>query len=296
VATQETNLHLGFEVPALASLPSATRASPLLWLSLLCLDAPLVAISWQALFGRAFHAPVTIGARVVLFLTTWCIYLGDRLADVATLSPVQPCSGRQRHCRRHFSFWRNALVALALLDLACIVFLLDAQMIVVGLVLGVIVIFYLAANHFAHRYWRRLPLKEALVGTLFSLGSVAVFLPANAQPAFFYSALLLAAVCTLNCVHVAAWERPLDVLQRKTSIATCFPAVGAWFPLATWLLALLCAMGFALDVAPRTVMAALALSTVLLGALHASRLPVDQRTALADLALAIPLVIVCVST
>jgi hypothetical protein len=291
VATQDTNLHLGLEARALAR-PSASRRSPLLWLSLVCLDAPLVAVTWQALFGRAFHLPVPVAARVVLFLTTWCIYLGDRLADVTTLTRGQACSLRQRYCQRHFAVWRAALITLVLLDLACILTWLDLQMMLVGVLVGAVVLLYLFANHFAHHNWRTLPLKEALVGTLFAIGSVAVFWSSSARPSVLWSMLLLAAACTLNCVHIAAWERALDTLQGKTSLATRFPSTGLVLPTASCLLVLTCALSFALGIAPASLCTLLGLSALLLGALHVfgARLPVDERTALADLTLAIPLV------
>ena len=60
---------------------SRQQISPLVWLNLVCLDAPLVAVSWQWLFARAFQVPLTNSARLTLFLTAWLIYLADRLAD-----------------------------------------------------------------------------------------------------------------------------------------------------------------------------------------------------------------------
>ena len=58
------------------SPPSAApRAaySPVVWLSLVCLDAPIVAVAWQWLFARVFGAHLTLSLCFLLFLTAWLI-------------------------------------------------------------------------------------------------------------------------------------------------------------------------------------------------------------------------------
>ncbi|HSV64040.1 MAG TPA: hypothetical protein VLH83_11910, partial [Chthoniobacterales bacterium] len=37
-----------------------------IWLNLVCLDAPLVAVAWLWLFARTFHIPFQIGNAVAL--------------------------------------------------------------------------------------------------------------------------------------------------------------------------------------------------------------------------------------
>ena len=48
--------------------------SPVVWLNLLCLDAPIVAVTWQWLFGRTFGAHLDFPLRALAF--------SDRLADL----------------------------------------------------------------------------------------------------------------------------------------------------------------------------------------------------------------------
>lgn len=53
-----------------------------MWPNLLSLDAPAVALVWQDFLARTFGIPLRMPARLVLGLTVWAIYLGDRLLDV----------------------------------------------------------------------------------------------------------------------------------------------------------------------------------------------------------------------
>src|SRR3982751_6419223 len=84
---------------------TAQRAVPTVWLNLVCLDAPLVAIAWLWLFARTFHVPLQTGNCVALFLTAWLIYLGDRFADAVSLPANLPRSVRQDFCLRHREIW-----------------------------------------------------------------------------------------------------------------------------------------------------------------------------------------------
>ena len=79
----------------------SARISSLVWLNLFCLDAPLVAITWQWLFGRSFGISLTASSRAALFLTAWLIYLADRLADTWALRSDDPRSLRQAFCERY---------------------------------------------------------------------------------------------------------------------------------------------------------------------------------------------------
>jgi len=54
------------------------------WLNILSLDAPLIAVLWQALLARTFHIPLRPSGRLALGLTVWAIYLADRVLDART--------------------------------------------------------------------------------------------------------------------------------------------------------------------------------------------------------------------
>ena len=105
--------------------------------------------------------------------------------------------------------------------------------------------------------------------------------------------ILFAILCTYNCLSIAAWERELDTAQGKASFLTGWPAVaGALQPvgygiaLAASSCAIFWRFAFSLWLC-------LAVSAFLLVRLNlAERLPRDSRTALADLVLLTPLVVV----
>src|SRR3954466_12383349 len=86
-----TPLTLMVGVPA-----RAVSRNPFVWLNLVCLDAPLVTISWQWIFGNTLHLVVPLGHRLALFFTAWLIYLADRFGDSMSLRSSQPKSLRQQ--------------------------------------------------------------------------------------------------------------------------------------------------------------------------------------------------------
>jgi hypothetical protein len=81
----------------------------MVWLNILCLDAPIVAISWQWLFARVLAVAVPLAEREGLFLTAWLIYLMDRLADSISLSPDVPKAVRHEFCSRHKNIWAGLI-------------------------------------------------------------------------------------------------------------------------------------------------------------------------------------------
>ena len=78
-----------------------------LWPNLLSLDAPLVALLWQILFIRCFHAGGPASSSVLtsalLVSVVWLIYAADRALDAWRGSGLRP---RHEFYRRH---WRTVL-------------------------------------------------------------------------------------------------------------------------------------------------------------------------------------------
>src|SRR5271163_1595111 len=70
-----------------------------LWPNLLSLDAPVVALLWQVLFARCFHARVEVLPSVLLVLAVWLIYAADRTLDAWSGSGARP---RHEFYRRHW--------------------------------------------------------------------------------------------------------------------------------------------------------------------------------------------------
>jgi hypothetical protein len=282
------------------------RIGPVLWLNLVCLDAPLVAVAWLWLFARTFQIHLQAGNGVALFLTAWLIYLGDRLVDCSSLKPGFLRSLRQGFCLRHREIWIATILLVVLFDAYVIWRTTALATFLVGAVVGLLALIYLVVNHPLGLIWRSLPAKELAIGILFTAGILVALMPAFSfrQIPFAVCALLFAALCALNCISIASWERDLDQAQGKVSIATRHPgftrrAAGICAGLAIISLALAIVQGAA---AP--ILACVSMSALLLGWLNASadlkegRFPNrrslgidrDQRTALADLVLLTPMV------
>ena len=273
------------------SFPEKIRASPLVWLNLVCLDAPLVAVSWHWLFARSFGVVIPTGTTIALFLTAWLIYLADRLGDSMSLGQAPVLSLRQQFCLRHRGAWLATIGAILVADLLVAATQLDRVAITVGAAVGGLALTYLLINRLWPSLWHVLPLKEVSIGFIFAAGTM-VGLARSLPLAALGSWLLFAALCSLNCITIAVWERDLDVGQNRVSIATEFPGIRrALLPMlgAITLTAVVSRM-----VAPEagTVFPAIAASAILLAAVHLWRehIQPDARTAFADLVLLSPLV------
>jgi hypothetical protein len=267
------------------------RPSPLVWLNLVCLDAPLVAIVWQELFARTFGIQLGVPPRAALFFTAWLIYLLDRFVDTCRIPATAPKSTRQMFCAEHRRTWMAFLLIATIAD-AVAISKVDHATFAAGAWLSVAAMLYLAANTFT-KVWRRLPVKELAIGTLFAAGTVLApvmqitHIASHVSIAF----VLFAAVCSLNCVCIAVWERGLDEAQGRETLATIYPAIGAFVP---WICA---ALGLASVIVTRSALAAgpvllfTTVSTLMLALLDGlrNRIALGVRTALADLVLLTPL-------
>lgn len=260
------------------------------WLNLVCLDAPLVAVSWHWLFSREFGGGASDGrASGALFLTAWVIYLADRFGDSLSVIATGAASQRQRFCIQHRSVWVSGTIALAIADVV-VCATLDHRTLFTGAAVGALALAYLAINQTRAVVWRRLPLKEVTIGFLFAAGTITPLhssLTIEALPAW----LLFGALCSLDCISIAVWERGLDAAQQRISIATAFPKTGRY---SSGVLLLLVAAGLAL-IAPQPqlwrVYLCVATSALLLWFVNRAgdRLDPDIRTALADLVLLTPI-------
>ncbi|MDQ6623592.1 MAG: hypothetical protein M3Y86_08930 [Verrucomicrobiota bacterium] len=272
------------------AFPEAKRISPLVWLNLVCLDAPLVAVTWQMLFARSFGVAVAPGGTLALFLTAWLIYLADRFGDSLSLGKEMGMSLRQEFCLRHRFVWLGAIVVVALADTAVVLTQLDRSAVRLGAGVAAAALCYLLVNRLRPALWRILPLKEISIGFIFAAGTM-VGLSRGLTSAVLPAWLLFACLCALNCISIAIWERELDQAQGRISIATEFPAIAAALIPLLGLLGLTSAA--ALLAWPHGIFIALIASSVLLALVHVLRARIrrDVRTALADLVLLAPLVV-----
>jgi hypothetical protein len=268
------------------------RKRPFLWLNLVCLDAPLVAVVWQELFARTLGIPLSLPARQCLFFTAWLIYLVDRLVDSLSMQRTSPTSARQKFCYHHRNAWMALIVVIALVDAAVAFGSLERETFICGMVLGAIAAVYLVLNLAWNQFWRTVPLKEVCVGFLFAIGTLIAFGP----PIFhinsaFIAGLLFAIICSLNCMNIAVWERDLDQAQGKTSLATRWPRLEGDLTTAGIGLSLASAGLASINVQIAPIAFSLGLSAILLTGVRFWPIPADERTALADLVLLTPAIV-----
>jgi hypothetical protein len=264
---------------------------PLLWLNLLCLDAPVVAVTWSVAFARTFLITIKPAEYVALFLTAWSIYLSDRFLDTLVTPVDGKRTARGAFCLRHRKPWPFVIFIVTALDGAVILLAVPRPTIVRGLFFGLTALAYLAINFASSRWWRTVPIKEFVIGFLFAAGSVLVPGSPPWSETLLVSAACFGCLCWLNCLSIALWERELDQDQDRHSFAT--DRGGAETHVRIFGAALVCATaayGFS-DEAVRPLAASLLLSAILLLLLPFLPVTRDERTAAADLVLLTPLLV-----
>ncbi|MEJ2007585.1 MAG: hypothetical protein P8Z30_05400 [Acidobacteriota bacterium] len=198
---------------ALRSEPGARPASspwPLLWLTVLSLDAPAVAVLWQLLFARSFRVPLSPDITILLAMVVWLIYVADRALDTLKV----PFEGAEP--ARHIFYRRHVWVFLVPFS---VVFVLAAWMSLTkldprtfrnGIVILLAVGAYFLVTHLLSPGRERLP-KEMLVGVLFALGTCfPVWEHASPGASLMLAPyLIFTALCWLNCVAIEyeEWTR-----------------------------------------------------------------------------------------
>lgn len=269
--------------------PSAPEERPTLLVCwhLLSLDAPTVAVLWTAFIAHSNGLQLPAASLTAMFVAVWLLYAGDRLLDTRpTAASAQQLEARHRfHARHRRAFIIGIAVAVPLL--AFFLPQLPPAAIRLYLVEGSFLVGYFLLLHVA-RATPRLP-KEFAVGLFFA---AATFIPTIARdsslrPSMILPALLLAVLCSLNCLFIYRWEHSEIAIHAHWITAS---ALRLLRPLAMMLLAaaLLCA--WLMNPAARTIAGAVAASTTLLLALDAcrDRLPATTLRATADLALLTP--------
>lgn len=190
-----------------------------LWPNVLSLDAPIVAVLWQALFARGFHVPLSPWPMLVLAATVWLIYSADRVLDAKRgLSDSLRHRFYQRHWRFIVALWTLVIPATAWLALEHFPRVLFER----GLLLLGLVGAYLVTVHvFDKTVFQTLWFKETAVGVLFALGVSVTTWSEIRTPADAVALTLFAALCTINCVAIERAESE----QRESEHAVLSGAI-----------------------------------------------------------------------
>ncbi len=274
-----------------------------LW-HLLSLDAPTVAALWTWFIGRVNHIALPGSSILAMAVAVWMLYAADRLMDArvldASFMAEDDLEARHYFHHRHRSVFL-AGIAVASVALAVLLRRLDMRAIRLYCILGVLRAGYFIVIHSTRRVTairkvaQRLP-KEIAVGVFFA---AAAFIPAVARRpdlrlTLLPLALLFAALCSLNCLFIYAWEhsglrsnQPIHIVTRVALRHLILLSIGISVA------GLVCMMATHYSLWPLSL--ACALSAILLLVLHYCRsaiAPVTLRAA-ADLALLTPLLLLC---
>jgi len=273
--------------------PLPKRPNPLdLW-HLLSLDGPTVAALWTWFIASTNHIHLPATSIAAMFVAVWTLYAADRLLDARLLS-VHPFDAGNLEARHYFHHrQRSSFIAgvlLASIALAILLPHLTPEAVRLYLILGGFVFAYFVLIHVSQSA-HRLP-KEFAVGICFA---AATFIPTvSRQPHLRLSlitpAALFAALCSLNCLFIFAWEHDSG---HNNAHPTTRVAVHYLPQLAAVVAAVGVGLCFLDRRTPWHVAAACTVSLVILQLLHHYRRqipPVTLRAA-ADLALTTPLLL-----
>lgn len=217
---------------------------------MLSLDAPVVAVLWQAALAKAHHVAVMPPLHVTLFLAVWLIYVVDRVLDGFSMRHSPQVSVRHAFYQRNrwiYMLFIIPLVAAILMLVALTA--IPAGILWRGLALGFVVALYLL--HYAARGHRGIYLMGNIL--MCALGGCVLWvLPVSLHWKLLYSTVLLA----LLLHSLVGQTNPGHRLLPKELLCGFLFAVGcsmgvnflmgdlqaSWFSLETLMLALLCAL------------------------------------------------------
>lgn len=269
-----------------------SKENPLVLWHLLSLDAPTVAALWTWFLASANHVRLPLTSILAMATAVWLLYAADRLLDSRVVHS-RGLEARHRFHHRHRRAFLAGITA-ASVALAALLPSLSPESIRLYLIEGSVLVGYFVLIH-ATSSAHRLP-KELAVGLFFA---AATFIPTiSRQPALrlplIAPAILFAALCSLNCLFIYAWEHSAPAPGHLTEPATHPATRIALHHLRILALVLLLA-AFTLALfyrrAPWPIPFAIALSTGTLLLLHHYRraMPATALRAAADVALLTPL-------
>lgn len=175
---------------------------PRIWMipNLSSLDAPLVAWTWQLLLARCLARTISPAQQMVLFLSVWLVYAGDRWLDSFDPHQSQQTARHQFHRRYRLPL----LVALGGVGAFTVDYsihhLMSSDLERGWILLGAVVLYFLGSIS------RKISFpKEAGVALLFTWG-VFLFPASGWNGEIALPAVGFFLLCLLNCVAISAWE------------------------------------------------------------------------------------------
>lgn len=263
------------------------------WLTVLSLDAPLVAVVWQLALARVAGVVLHGHHTFILGAAVWLAYAVDRWIEGWRIAPGQVQT--QRHWFYQRWRWPTAVLWIVVMVAAVAMSFtrLTRAELEAGLLLLGPVLVYLLSHQFVHRDHRWRAPKEICVAALFTIG-VACF-PVAQNPGILAglapALVLFGLLCFADCALISLWEDEVDRVHGQTSLALQFPRGRPVVRVLPWVIALLGAAGVLHEPFRLTgLTACAALSGVLLGSLDLAhrRLGRQLSRALVDVTLMTP--------
>ncbi len=188
---------------------------------LLSLDAPCVAAVWTAFLARCFGVALPWTAPAALGVAVWMLYALDRMADASR--PGEVLEERHRFHGAHQFAFTGAVIG-AVPALVLLIALLPHALRTGWLLLALPMAGYVAAVHGLRL--RRVP-KEHLVAVFFAVATAMPVLVSHGVllPLVAAAMAVFGALCWLNCVAIARWERARDLDAATAWAADHFHAV-----------------------------------------------------------------------
>lgn len=245
--------------------------SHLKWLTLLSLDAPLVAIAWQALLSKSGESQQSWHHYLIVFLSVWLGYAADRWFDNLKAKRT----GSEQHC--FYQKYQRPVLAIWILILASAIILsvatLSASEITRGLGLMLVSIAYTAFAQFGRRL-RIYPFAKGALTSFLILAASLLFQASIEIP--LLAILPVWFLFLANCLLIRSWTRP----NENGTLATASMAG----------LASLCAGIYLIATEHQAIGFSYCLSSLLLLAvqLMSSNRTLIERRVLADLCLLAP--------
>ncbi len=242
-----------------------------------------MAVLWQAFVARSYSLPLRPVGHVVLFLTVWAIYLGDRLLDVRLPAGASE-SPRHRFYRRHQRPALALLLVILAVDSTLCLFELRPAVLHAGWLALAGVASYLAVVHL-FRLQAYFP-KQLVAASLFAVGTyVAPWALSPDPPSLFIPWLFFVLLCLGNLVAIEGWE--WGALHAGAPPSAVTRLLQDWLRL--WMPAVgVVALGFAGQPYYQAVAASAAGITAI--SVYEERLSLDLRRVLVDAVLLTPLV------